>query len=146
MKVTRLTQPELLQTKLEAALAPLGIILYDVSFPTRSSFKFRAKRSFNKLYCAGGLKFGVPVGNAFSGYHGPLRQAAHLHWEEWACINDLINDICNRYDLKGTFKSYFDGDYQFVRKNGIRTWISEITDDQIDNMLLEAQNSLSKAS
>lgn len=144
MKVTSLNNPQKLLTELEQSLLPLGIILYDISLPTNSSIKFRAKRTYNKSYVAGGMKYGNPV--HVGSFTPAPRLAKHLHYEEWACINDLINDICNTYQLNGTCRSYFDQNCTYIRKNGDTLWSSELDKDDIDTLILCAQNHTSKAS
>ena len=145
MRINKLNQPQLLLSKLQYSLSNFGIELYDVDHPSKTSVKFRARRLFNKDYCGGGMKYGSPIGNSF-GYHGTIRQASHLHWEQWAIINDLINDICDTYELGGCIKSQVDGCQQWVRIKGKREWNSELTKDDTDDLLLEAQKHISKAS
>ena len=131
--------------KLVYALNKLGIALYQVNYTTKSSVNFRVSRLFNKPYAGGGMKFGNPIG--CGNYYQPtIRQAKHLHWEEWAIVNDLINDICDKYDLGGSLKSWFDGELQWVRRNGVQQWWSNLKEYEIDELRLEAQKHTSKAS
>lgn len=141
MRVTKLQQPELLVKQLEFALTKFGIELYDINYPTRTSVSFRAKRQFNKPYYGGGTKFGAPCYN--SNYYTPsAKNAKHLHWEEWAILNDLINDICDCYELGGSCQSYFDGEKQYIRRDGNKQWTSPLDQHDIDSLIQCAIESL----
>lgn len=140
MKVTKLNRPDLLLSKLQYSLKQFGIELYNIEL-TRSSVKFRAKRLFNKPYYAGGTKFGNPVYSNI--YYTPKsRKLNCLHWEEWAIINDLINDICSTYQLGGKLRSYFEGAIRDIRSNNRAVWTSPLDNNDIDLLLEEAQLNL----
>ncbi len=139
MKVTKLNQPELFITKMQDILNAYGIELWDISYPTKSSVKFRASRTFNKPYCGGGMKYGQPIPNPYGFINGNIKQAKHLHWEEWAVINDTLNRVCDAYDLGGSCKSWFDAAPQWVRRNGVQLWQSDLTCNERLNMQFEYQ-------
>ena len=121
MKITKLTNTKLFKAKLITRLKKHDIELYDVEIISKSAVKFRARRTFNKPYCGGGIKYGQPIGNFF--FSAPkLRQTKHLHWEEWALVNNTINEICDEYGLNGTCRSWFDGCSQYIRKDGVIQW------------------------
>ena len=113
MKITRLNNPNLLLMALQKRLMEFCIELFDIEIG-RKNLKFRAKRTFNKPYAGGGVKWGEPANN--NDWHYPkMRQARYLHYEEWALINDTINDVCDEYGLGGRFSSWFDGKQRLIR-------------------------------
>ncbi|MCK5605106.1 hypothetical protein KAR91_24665 [Candidatus Pacearchaeota archaeon] len=127
MKITKLKNKEAFLFYIQNDLIKLGIILYDISFPTKTSIKFRAKRKFNKLYSGGGVKFGN-----YKNY-GNIKKAAYLHWEEWAFVNEFINKICDNYSCGGSLKSWVDGQETWIRKNGQICWNNPCgKDDYLD--------------
>lgn len=147
MKITKLEKPLFLFNELEDLLACYGIEFYDVVVGS-DSLKFRAKRAFNKPYAGGGMKLGVSCASLnpsyFGGFERKTKMAKHLHWEEWAVINDIINSICDEHDLGGSFKSWFDGKENWIRRNGEQLWKSPLTREQRADLELEAHANFNK--
>jgi hypothetical protein len=125
MKVTKIKKGMVnaFITKLTENLKELRIDLYDVEC-TSTSVKFRAERDHNLLYAGGGMRNGQPIRqNAY--YTPKLKQAKYLHYEEWALVNDAINEILDDLDGGGSCLTYFDGERQYIRENGEKLWSSE---------------------
>lgn len=98
------------------------IEIYDID-RGNTWFKFRAKRTYNKPYCGGGVKYGQSCAQLNGSWYSPTwKQAKHLHWEEWKMINDTINDILDDLDASGSFQSWFDGKKQWIRRKGVVKW------------------------
>ena len=119
MKITKINPEKIADFVLlfTAKMEKHDIELYDMELKAKS-FKFRARRTFNKPCLGGGMKYGQPIQR----YSGKLKMARHLHWEEWKLINDSINDILDILDAHGSFKSWFDGENRWIRQNGIVKW------------------------
>jgi hypothetical protein len=123
MKVNKIKKgmTELFITKLESVLREARIELYDVFILNPCAVKFRAKRDHSLLYCAGGMRNGQPIHyNPF--FTRKLRKSKCLHYEEWALVNDAINEILDDLDANGTCKSFFDGGQVYIRKDGVKLW------------------------
>ena len=124
--------PSVLERELRKRLKDFSIELYNIEM-TSKSLKFRAKRTYNNKYVGGGVRFGDAI--YFNNFYQPKwKNAKHLHWEEWAVINDLINVICDEHDLDGSCKIFFDRQNQYIRKNGERWWSSNLSSDELYNL------------
>jgi len=133
MKVTRLKNVSLFEMQLKEHLAQHKIELYDIKYPSASSISFRARRTYNKPYVGGGVKYGEPIARNGLGMllypsilEPKFRQSKVLHWEEWALINNTINDLCDKENQGGSLKSWFDGGLRWIRQNGVVMWYADL--------------------
>lgn len=54
-------------------------------------------------------------------------------------LNDAINDVCRKYDLGGSCKSWFDGSIQWIRRDGVQQWYNSLTDEDYLNLLIDSE-------